>query len=172
MKKLISALLLFVSALILPAAEPSWTARTGINLTPGLVYNRAWDPGYTGSAAGAMLLRHGGLFILGAGIEVGYNYTGFSLLFPFRSGMVLAEGDVLSFSANIDLMPGLILGKPASYFLFAAETSAEVSWKVSPRLALSLSAGPRYTISPGYSEAVSPLELVDLTVGLAAVVRK
>ena len=170
MKKLIPVIFLLISAFTLPAAEPSWAVRTGINLTPGLVYNRTWEPGYNGSAATAMLLRYIGLFILGAGFEVGYNYTGFNVLFPLRAGVTVTGGDSLTLSANLDMMPGLILGRPASYVLFAAEVSAEASWQVSRRLAFSLSAGPRYTVSPGYSEAVSPLELVDMTMGIAAVV--
>lgn len=172
MKKLIPVIMLLASAFTLPAAEPVWTVRTGINLTPGLVYNRTWEPGYNGSAAAVMLLRQSARRILGAGIEAGYNYTGFNLLFPLRAGMVLGEGELFSFSANLDLMPGLILGRPSPYLLLAAEMSAEAAWKVSSRFALSLSAGPRYTVSPAYSEAVSPLELVDLTIGITAVVRK
>jgi len=139
-KKLMLVIFLLVTAFALPAAEPVWAVRTGINLTPGLDYNRAWEPWYNGSAVTGMLLRQSGLFIMGAGIEAGYNYIGFNMLFPLRAGVMLAGGEVFSISAKVDLMPGLILGRPSSYFLFAAEISAEASWKVSRRLSLSLSA--------------------------------
>ncbi|MBN2050629.1 MAG: hypothetical protein JW760_09310 [Spirochaetales bacterium] len=169
MKRIVPLLFLLVAAASLPAEKTAWAFRTGINLTPGLVYNRVWDPGYNGSALTVMSLRQNGGFILGGGIEAGYNYTGFNLHFPLRAGLTVAGGDSLTLSANLDLMPGLILGIPASYFLFALEASMEAVWQVSPCLGISLSAGPRYTVSPGYGEAVSPLEFIDLTVGLAAV---
>jgi hypothetical protein len=84
--------------------------------------------------------------------------------------VTIAEKGALSFSANLDLMPGVILARPVPWFLIAGEVSVEAIWSVSSRFSLALSAGPRYTTSPGYSRAVAPLETIDLTVGVSALV--
>jgi hypothetical protein len=173
MKRILIFILIFAACTTPAYTQPSeshadWSIRTGVNLSPGLVYNRSWEPGYTGTALYLMLLRQSGGLILGAGVEAGLNYTGLNLLFPLRAGFAALERRSLGLSVNVVIMPGLILSRPDPFFLFAAELSAVAAWEISPRFSLAFTAGPRYTLSPGYTETVSPLELLDLTLGFAA----
>jgi len=174
MKRILVVIIIFAAAASLPfllpsaAADETWTLHTGLNFAPGLVYNRSWDPGYSGSALTIMLTRQSGNLIIGAGAEAGYSYTGLNLLFPLQAGLNLAGSEKLNLTAFAVLLPGLILSRPSPYFLFSAELAARLSWAVTPGFSLSLSAGPRYTISPQYSTLVAPLELIDLTIGFAA----
>ncbi|MBI9105927.1 MAG: hypothetical protein JEZ04_04230 [Spirochaetales bacterium] len=174
MKKIMLILIILSVTASLPcltsplAAAETWTARTGLNGTPGLVFNRTWDPGFNGTAMTFTLQHQSDALIFEAGVEAGYSYTGLNLLFPIQAGLIIIEGKTLQFSVTAALMPGLIISRPAPYFLMAAELAARLTWAVNPGFNLSLSAGPRYTTSPDYSAAVAPLELIDLTIGLAA----
>lgn len=174
MKRILLITIIIAAAAVIPNLQPSasaeetWTIRTGLNFTPGLVYNRSWDPGYNGTAMTLSLGWQNKDILLEAGAEAGYSYTGFSLLFPLQAGLNLAESENLKLSAIAAVMPGLILSRPSPYFLIAAELAARLTWKASPGFNLALSAGPRYTTSITYSSAVAPLELIDLTIGLTA----
>ena len=174
MKRFFLVITILTAAAALPPllpnlpAEGTWSLSTGLNFTPALVYNRSWDPGYSGSALTMTLTHQSGTLLLGAGAEAGYSYTGINLLFLLQAGLILAEDDKLQFSAAAALMPGLILSRPSPFFLFAAELTARLKWKISPVFSLSLITGPRYTWSPDYSAKVAPLESIDLSIGLIA----
>lgn len=174
MKTMLLVIIIFTAAASNPRLTPSlaaveiWTVRTGLNFTPGFVFNRSWVPGYNGTAITISLARQSDAILLEAGIEAGASYTGLNLLFPLQAGLTIADSEALQLSATAALMPGLILSRPAPYFLIAAELAARLTWAVTPNFNLSFSAGPRYTTSPDYSAAVAPLELIDVTLGLTA----
>jgi hypothetical protein len=149
-------------------AGHAWQLNAGLNFMPGLVYNRKWEPGYSGSAMTVTLTYKEKNFVFGAGLEAGYGYTGFTVLFPLKGGVRIAGNDHLALYAAAAILPGMILARPAPWFLFAADLSSELTSSLTPDFGLTLSAGPRYTISPGYSKAVAPLEMLDIRIGVAA----
>jgi hypothetical protein len=168
MIKRILTILIILSAATSLYGEDLWTIRTGLNFTPGLVFNRAWDPGYNGTASSTSVEYQNDDYFLGCGIEAGYNFTGFNLLFPVLAGLTIAGDEIIQFAAYASVMPGMILSRPFPYFLMAAELGARLTWAVNQDFNLLLSAGPRYTASPDYSTEVAPLEFIDLSLGLSA----
>lgn len=174
LKRILLVLIILAATASLPGvlpdlyADDAWTVRTGLNFTPGLAFNRNWDPGYNGTAGTLFLAYQNNDLIFEGGIETGYSYTGLNLLFPLQIGIILAGGEILQLSTTAAILPGLILSRPVPYFLIAAELSARLSWAVNQDFSLSLSAGPRYTTSPAYTATVARLELFDLTIGLTA----
>lgn len=168
MKK-VFLLLSLVTLTILIHAESTWSLRTGVNISPGLLYNSKWDPGYNGNSLSIIGLWNTGPFVFGAGLEGGFNYTGFHLLMPLHAGITAIKKEALSLLCNIELLPGLLLTRPAPYFLISAGISAEIVWRISSGFALSLSGGPRYTLSPDYSATVAPLETLDIHSGINAI---
>lgn len=167
MRRLFIVILIFTASAGLSAAD-TWSIETGLNFKPGLFYNRHWDPGNSGSAASLSIETQNDKLILSAGAELGYSYTGFDLLLPISAGIVLIDTQALKFSTQTSLMPGLILSRPQPCFLFAAEINAKLRWHINTDFSLALSAGPRYTMSPGYSETVAPHNLLDMNIGMTA----
>ena len=173
MKRIIFILIIFSSTALLAGAQPanaeaSWSIRTGVNLYPGLFYNRGWEPGYSGSAAFVTAARTSGPLMFEAGAEAGYSFTGFNLLFPLRAGYDLLNSGIFSLAAEAAVLPGMILSRPSPYFLFAVEAGAKIGWRISEGFNLSLYLGPRYSFSPGYSSTVSRLETIDLNIACGA----
>lgn len=168
-QRLFPVLLLYLCALpAICAGETEIAIRTGLNATPGLFYNRSWDPGYNGTAltlSGAVYHKR---FLWEAGLESGYSYAGLHLLIPVSAGFTFYRRGAFRGTALFSLMPGMLLNRPTPYFLFAAEMALRIGWRVSDWFVLSLSGGPRFTASPDYSARVAPLELLDLTAGLQA----
>lgn len=180
MKRTFFAVLILAAALAVPLSaspkpEPSgaavhaWELHAGLNFMPGLVYGGKWEPGYSGSAMTVMLTYRDNGFLLGAGVEGGYGYSGFTVLFPLKGGVRIAGSDRLALYAAAAVLPGMIMSRPVPWFLFAADLSAELIWTLTPAFGLSFSAGPRYSISPGYSRAVAPYEMLDIRIGISAV---
>ena len=175
MKRVITLIIVLVLFGALPrpgqatGLEDKPSLRAGLNFTPGLYYNSTLDPVYNGSAAFVAVSGRYGPFLLGAGVETGYSYSGLHVLFPLEAGLSLAGRESsLELSSHAAVMPGLMLNRPAPFFLMAVELSLRLGWAVGPRFGLSLSAGPRYTVSPAYGGDVAPLSLLDLTIGCAA----
>ena len=184
MKRLIMLLLTAAAILSFPALLPQAEAeigtsaenghreefllRTGINLTPGLFYNWSWDPAYSGSAASVSLFYDTGSLRFGAGIEAGYSCTGLNLLFPLQAEALIAGDEMISLSAYASVLPGMIMTRPAPYFLLAVEAGGRLAWRNEDGFELSLLAAPRFTWSPDYSALVAPLQLLDLNIGIRA----
>lgn len=180
MKKVFFTALIVIAltAVSLPASPASalsntndhaWQLNAGLHFMPGLLYNRQWEPGYSGSAISVMLTYHKRGFLLSAGVEGGYGYTGFTVLFPLKGGVRIAGNDHIAFFAAATILPGMIMNRPAPWFLFAADLAAELTWQLTSGFGLTFSAGPRYTLSPGYGDAVAAYELLDIRAGIAAV---
>ncbi|MDC7227901.1 MAG: hypothetical protein PQJ61_14135 [Spirochaetales bacterium] len=150
------------------AEKTEYRAETGININNGLYFGGGWDPGANGGSVNLIFSREKDRLLLGAGMELGMGYTGFNLLFPLEAGLIILNGENLQISGGAALMPGIIMSRPLPYFLFAAEVHAQLLWFVSDSLSLEFSAGPRFTLSPGYSSNLAELEMIDLVTGIAA----
>lgn len=174
MKRILLTIFVLTAAASIPRLTPSlsasqtWTLQPGLNFTPGLVFNRSWDPGYSSTAVTISLSHQHDSILMEAGVEAMLSYTGLNLLFPLQTGLVIADTKTIQFSTAVAFIPGIILSRPASYLLIAVELNARLTWSVTPKFSLSLSAGPRYTTSPEYSTVIAPLELIDITIGIRA----
>ncbi|NLD98878.1 MAG: hypothetical protein GX640_03310, partial [Fibrobacter sp.] len=141
--------------LILPSIALSaygWNMRAGLRFLPGLVYNRIWDTGYTGSSAFLLVSIGYEKIHLEAGMEAGYDNSGINLLFPLEAGLRFAKWKKLELFSMILFSPGLKLNRPHPYFLIATEANCLATVSLRPRFSVSGSIGPRFTISPAYEK--------------------
>ena len=142
--------------------EEKYYLNSGLNIMPGILFNKEWEPGYSGTAAYLNIMREGGTIFLGSGLEAGSNYSGLNLLVPIQAGMILSGNEVLQLSTSAALMPGIILSRPLPYFLFAAKINLNINWYLNDRFRINFFTGPLYSVSPVYSRTLAPLEMLVL----------
>ena len=159
----------FVAAFILCALPASGLALdVGVSPQLGIIFAGAPDPAISGAALQSILAWSRGMLRVEVGLEAGESPLGWQVLAPLRvgSGFALPPFD---FEVLIEAAPGAALFQQGPLFIAGLGAVVKAAWNMTPRFALFLAPGVRWTVCPAYQladgSAYTSLD-IPLTVGM------
>ena len=168
-------LALYFAALIAAQGMSLFAFDAGVSLSvsPSPMYNGQWDPAVGGASVAVDARFPGRAFGARVGLEAGVEGLGFQLLMPLRLERILwRDGNRLSLSANVAVIPGLAMFRPAPLLMIGAGAGIGLSWYWSEAWGLEAEVGLRYGTCPEYSSRVAPYSVVTVPVSLALRLRR
>jgi hypothetical protein len=148
-----------VAAFILSATPFAWadgatsgsgfTLEMGVSPQVGVLFGGTPDIALSGAALQVALGWSGGILHAEAGIEAGESPLGWQILAPLRAGFGFARHP-FDFELLLEAAPGAALFQQAPLFLVGFGAILKAAWNVTPRFALYLAPGARWTMCPAY----------------------
>jgi hypothetical protein len=150
MKRALSVFCIVVACAGMLAAAPLVGISVEASPQAGLMFDDAWDPGYSGTALGVNAYGSDAALRWEAGVEAGSSPIGWQVLAPLRVGVGMDAGPV-SLDALMELDPGASLTRP-SLAILGIGALGRATWRIWPAFGLTASVGVRCTVCSAYKE--------------------
>ncbi len=131
------------------AAGHGFAFEAGLSPQVGILFGKMPDVALSGAALQVLLGWSDGILRLEAGLEAGESPLGWQVLVPLRVGLAFAFLP-FDFELLLEAAPGVALFQQAPLFLVGLGTILKAAWNVTPRFALYVAPGVRWTICPAY----------------------
>jgi hypothetical protein len=121
----------------------------GVSPQLGILFAGAPDPAISGAALQTMVTWSRGILRVGAGAEAGESPLGWQVLAPLRAGLGIPLGP-FDIEALLEAAPGVALFQQSALFVIGLGANVKACWNVTPRFAMYLAPGFRWTACPAY----------------------
>jgi hypothetical protein len=121
----------------------------GVSPQLGILFGGMPDPAMSGVALQSLLVWSIGMLHLEVGVEAGQSPLGWQVLAPLRVGLRFPVSP-FAFDALLEAAPGAALFQHGPLFVVGFGAIVKAAWNVTPRFALYLAPGMRWTLCPAY----------------------